>query len=101
MTLSPPSAPAPRGVGPAAPGVASRPVGALILRPAVIRRAAVMALIVGPVLAAINHGDRMIAGTWTGTDLLKIALTFLVPYTVSSVSSIMAIREQDRARGHG
>ena len=77
--------------------MAPSPVIALILRPAVVRRAAVMALIVGHVLAAINHGDKIVTGTLTTPDMLKIALTFLVPYTVSSVSSVMAIREQERA----
>ena len=61
-----------------------------------VRRAALMALIVGHVLAAINHGDRILTGTMTTGDWLKVALTFLVPYTVSTISSILAAREQER-----
>lgn len=67
---------------------------ALVCKWSVIRRAAIIAFIVGQVLAAINHGDRILTGTMTGGDWFKIALTFLVPYTVSTISSVLALREQ-------
>lgn len=65
-------------------------------RPAVIKRAAVMGLIVGNVIGALNHGDKIIMGLMTPTDWLKVGLTFLVPYTVSTVSSVLAIRDQEK-----
>ncbi len=58
----------------------------------VVRRAAVMALIVGPIIAVINYGDLVLSGAMTTTAWLKIGITFLVPYTVSTVSSALAIR---------
>ena len=58
----------------------------------VVRRAAAMALIVGPVIAVINHGDLLVSGNMTRTEWAKVAITFLVPYTVSTVSSALAIR---------
>ena len=61
-----------------------------------MRRAAIIALIVGHVLAVINHGDRILAGTMTMLDWCKVGLTFLVPYTVSTISSVLALREQQR-----
>ena len=68
----------------------------LAVRGAVIRRAATIAAIVGPVLAAINHGERILGGAMTAGDWSRVGLTFLVPYTVSTVSSVLAIREQAR-----
>ena len=59
-------------------------------QPAVIRTATRFALIVGPILVMINHGDTIVAGEMTTVDWLKSALTMLVPYTVSTLSSISA-----------
>jgi len=59
-------------------------------RPEVIRTALRFAVVVGPILVFINHGDAIIAGTMTSTDWLKSALTIVVPYTVSTLSSISA-----------
>jgi hypothetical protein len=57
-------------------------------QPAVVRTATRFALVVGPILVMINHGDSIIAGEMTTIDWLKSALTMLVPYTVSTLSSI-------------
>lgn len=57
---------------------------------AVVRTATRFALIVGPILIMINHGDTILAGEMTSTDWLKSALTMFVPYTVSTLSSISA-----------
>jgi len=59
-------------------------------QPTVVRTATRFALIVGPILVMINHGDTIIAGKMTTIDWLKSALTMLVPYTVSTLSSISA-----------
>ncbi len=56
----------------------------------VVRRALKFSLVVGSILGAINHGDEVIAGAIDGRRLLKIAVTFLVPYTVSTLSSVGA-----------
>ncbi len=72
-------------------------LSSLIFRRSVMRRAAIIAAVVGVVLAVINHGDRMLGGLMTPTEWMKVLLTFLVPYTVSTVSSAMAIRDQERA----
>ena len=59
----------------------------------VVRRAFRIALIVGTVLALINHGDKILGFNLTAVDLAKIALTFLVPYCVSTISSVQAMRQ--------
>jgi hypothetical protein len=55
--------------------------------------------IVGTILMAINHGPAILAGDITGERLLQILLTFLVPYTVSTVSSV-ATRHEIRRVSH-
>ena len=59
---------------------------------AVVRRAFKTALLVGCVLVAINHGDALWIGDIGAGRLLQIGLTFLVPYLVSTSSSVGAMR---------
>lgn len=59
-------------------------------RPVVIS-AIKVALIVGTILAFINHGNKILSLTITSQDLIKIILTYLVPYSVSTWSAVRAI----------
>lgn len=59
----------------------------------VIKRAFRVSAVVGIVLAAINHGDKIIHGNLDAGSFLKILLTFCVPYSVSTYSSVLAVRE--------
>ncbi len=59
-----------------------------------VRRALGFAVIVGAVLIAINHGDALVSGEVGPVRWLKMGLTLLVPYVVSTVSSVMALRGQ-------
>ena len=65
---------------------------AVAIQPAVVRRALGYAVVVGAVLVAINHGDVLLAGLASPKLLMKIGLTFCVPYCVSTASSVGAIR---------
>lgn len=60
----------------------------------IVKRATRIALIVGTLIALINHGDRMLTGTMDATAWLKCLLTFCVPYGVSTYSSVMAVRDR-------
>ena len=66
-------------------------------RPTVMR-AAKIALVVGTVIALINHGDKMAMGGMDGLAWIKCALTFLVPYAVSTYSTVMAVKERTDTR---
>jgi hypothetical protein len=66
------------------------------LRPDILRRSLRVALLVGSLLVAINHGDHLLSGELSATGWLKIALTFLVPYGVSTYASLSAIRSGRR-----
>ena len=66
----------------------------LAFRESVIKRAIKIALIVGCILALINHGDRIIFQDMKSVDWFKILLTFCVPYCVSTISSVLAIKRE-------
>ena len=54
----------------------------------VVRRALKYAVIVGAILIAINHGDAIARGDLSAGRLFKMGLTVIVPYTVSTLSSV-------------
>lgn len=56
-----------------------------------------MALVVGPVLTLINHAHTIIALDFGLRFFLQTALTFCVPYMVSTVSSAMTELAHARA----
>lgn len=62
----------------------------------VVRRSAIVALVVGTILVAINHGDAIIRGDVTLGRVLRILLTVIVPYCVSTYSSVSALRAHQR-----
>jgi hypothetical protein len=64
----------------------------------VVRRALVCVAIVGAVLIGINHGGALLRGEVTSGRLVQIALTLLVPYCVSTFSSVAAMRDHRRSR---
>ncbi|MEO1657228.1 MAG: hypothetical protein AAFR65_05855 [Pseudomonadota bacterium] len=64
-----------------------------MLRP-VVRDAVITALIVGPILVAINYGDAILAGG--GVPGAKMALTMVVPFLVALVSGLRAALRQKR-----
>lgn len=69
---------------------------ALARRRDVVLRAGKTAVFVGLILIAINHGDALLAGQWTSELILKMLLTFAVPYCVSTFSSVGALRNVDK-----
>ncbi len=59
----------------------------------VVRCALVMSAIVGTVLVAINHGYCVCKGMFGYVCLGQSMLTYLVPYCVSTISSVLAIEK--------
>ena len=62
----------------------------------VVRRATGVAVVVGAILVIINHGDAIARGDLTVGRWLRIALTAIVPYCVSTYSSVSALRAAQR-----
>jgi hypothetical protein len=57
-----------------------------------VKRAARTAAIVGALLIAINHGEKILAGQMTRFSVLQICLTVTVPYLVSTASSVATLK---------
>ncbi len=68
----------------------------LAMQASVVRRALKYALVVGSILIVINHGSAIVRHQVTGERILQMCLTVLVPYTVSTLSSVGAIKEMMR-----
>jgi len=60
----------------------------------VVRRALRTMAVVGTILVAINHGDALLHGQLDAARAFKICLTLLVPYGVSTTSSVAALRSR-------
>ena len=60
----------------------------------VVFRAVKVAIIVGVILAFINHGGLILSGNITTECRIKMLISFFVPYTGSSATATMKILEQ-------
>ncbi len=58
---------------------------------AVVMRAVKVALVVGTLLALINHGNAILTMSLTSKSLFQVILTYFVPYCVSTWSAVKAI----------
>lgn len=58
-------------------------------------RALKVSLVVGSILALINHGDSFLNSELELHNSIQIIATFLVPYLVSTYSSVSAIKDQE------
>lgn len=65
--------------------------------PAVLKRSAILCVLVGTILVVINHGPALVAGAINPTLLVQILLTYLVPFLVSTGTSVAALRASERA----
>ena len=62
----------------------------------VVRTAIRVSLLVGSVLALINHGDSIINLSLSTQNIIQILLTYFVPYCVSTYSGVKALKSQQR-----
>ena len=58
----------------------------------VVIQAIKVAIIVGTILALINHGEKVLSLSLSSQDWFKVILTYLVPYSVSTWSAVATIR---------
>ncbi len=64
----------------------------LATSPHVVRRALGYAVVVGAILIGINHADALARGELDLVRAIKMGLTVVVPYAVSTLSSVQALR---------
>jgi len=66
----------------------------LARQPRVVHQSLKVSLVVGTLLVLINHGDAFLLGTIGTLQLLKIALTYLVPYGVTTYAAVETMRDE-------
>ena len=71
---------------------------AVASRPAILKRGVKVGLLVGTILAFINHGDKILSMTLDANSMLKIGLTYLVPFGVSTWASVQTVRAGEQAK---
>ena len=57
-----------------------------------VKRAVRVALVIGTVLALVNHYDELLAGNLTSRAAMQIFLTYFVPYLVSTHGQVVGKR---------
>ncbi len=57
-----------------------------------VRRSMMVALVVGSLLAILNQGDVLFAGSWKDALYWKIPLTYLVPFCVATYGALSNAR---------
>jgi hypothetical protein len=62
----------------------------LAFEPSIALRSLKVMLVVGSVLILINYGDILASGSLPELPVLKIILTYLVPFSVATFSSVTA-----------
>lgn len=70
-------------------------------KPQTMRTAALVAVIVGTVLSLINHYDLLLGAAFTFKAGVQIALSYLVPYCVSTHGQCVAKKAEGRIRNDG
>jgi len=68
------------------------------LRSTVLRRGLAYSLVVGTILVGINQGDGIVSGDTSTRHLLKIGLTYGVPFWVPTLSSVSVIQGRETVR---
>ncbi|AIU66260.1 phosphoenolpyruvate protein kinase [Vibrio coralliilyticus] len=58
--------------------------------PAILKRSLKVSLIVGTILMFINHGDKLLSSNIDATLVIKILMTYCVPFCVSTQASVSA-----------
>lgn len=63
-------------------------------QPDIVARSTKVALIIGTILAVINQGDVLLDGAPGAMTIVKIVMTYCVPYAVSTYASVEAVRNE-------
>lgn len=78
-------------------GLVGKCFGCALRHGPMLKRSALIALVVGSVLTAINQGDALIAHRWSAALAWKISLTYAVPFIVATLGALGAGRVPRRA----
>ncbi|HEO65918.1 MAG TPA: hypothetical protein ENI73_08620 [Spirochaetes bacterium] len=67
----------------------------MAFEPSIVRRSLRYSIIVGVILIIINHGDNILNQNITGIAVFKMCHTLLVPYIVTTLSSVESLIKAD------
>ena len=81
----------PPGASPATEGAVKCLLCAPRHRP-MLRRSAIVAVVVGTILTLLNQGDGLFSGNWNDALYWKIPLTYCVPFLVATYGALTAAR---------
>jgi hypothetical protein len=56
------------------------------------------ALVIGTILAVLNHGQDLLAGQFSPRWVIPMGLTYLVPFVVATYGQVQGKRQRDLAR---
>jgi hypothetical protein len=59
-----------------------------LVHPPMLGRSALIAIVVGTILTAINQGDVLLAGQWSPALAWKLPLTYAVPFIVATLGAL-------------
>ena len=54
------------------------------------------ALVVGTILAFINHGQQILSGNFSLSWIIPMLITYLVPFSVATYGQVQGKRQRDR-----
>ncbi|MBA2286839.1 MAG: nitrate/nitrite transporter NrtS [Ktedonobacteraceae bacterium] len=60
-----------------------------------LRRSVKTALVVGSILALINHGQQFLSGQFSASWIIPMLVTYLVPFSVATYGQVQAKRQRD------
>ena len=69
----------------------------IALRRDILLRSLRVALVVGTILVLINYTDRFMKHALCVFDLVKMGLTYLVPFSVSTHAAVSALLKEQQA----
>lgn len=64
--------------------------------PLIVKRSLKVSAVVGTILMIINHGEALLVGNMDTQRLIRIALSYCVPYLVSTYSAVSTTIENQR-----
>ncbi|WED29498.1 nitrate/nitrite transporter NrtS [Vibrio sp. DW001] len=64
--------------------------------PLIVKRSLKVSAVVGTILMMINHGEALLMGNIDTQRAIKIALSYCVPYLVSTYSAVSTTIENQR-----
>ena len=74
------------------PGLRAKCTQCALLHGPMLRKSLLVALVIGTILAFLNHGDTFLSGSWSPGLYWKVPLTYVVPFCVATFGALVNCR---------